>query len=159
MGNYILLCHGDRHDEDKFTPPNHSEVVYWGEPGCLLPVSAAINALHAIRLNPRDIESISRIFTGLATLSGKGLVKSHDDGPNLHLAGDDRLPCVLINLQTRRYARLRSDWQVDLRELMSELNESMLHLLCCEDADDTLDWNALERLDGLTISDPDSVLH
>ncbi|MBB5020084.1 hypothetical protein HNQ59_003397 [Chitinivorax tropicus] len=159
MGSYILLCHGERQDDERFTPPNHSEVVYWGEPGCLLPISAAINALHAIRLNPQDIESISRIFIGLASLSGKGLVKTYEGGPNLHLEGDDKVPCMLINLQTHCYARLKSDWHIELRQLMDELEDSMVHLLCCEDIDDGMDWGDLEQIVGLTLSNPHAVLH
>lgn len=155
MGNYILLCHGDRIEHSSFNVPAHSEIIYWGAPGYLLDADAAWTVIPQIRGNPTDLESINRLFKDLPPLAERTLEGGNFYAPDLALSGDDNLLCIFINMNTNAYALLGSGWSTRLKNLAAALRNDLLHLLCCTGANP---HPSMSVLDGLQQRDPGSVI-
>lgn len=150
MANYILLCHGAPREYSSFEVPELSEVVYWGAPGYLLPADVAWTSIAQIRMNPTDLDSIGRSFKGLPPLEDRTLTGGKTYAPDLNLAGDDNLLCILINMNTNEYALLGNDWSSRLSAITAAMETDLLHLLCCTGSNPHPNMRVL---DGLSVKD------
>lgn len=133
MSNIILLCHGQQREFAGFDLPSGGEVQYRGNFGTPLSVAVARSLVAALLEDPTiSDQQIAREihgYRGEEPLSGPGSFR-----PDFSLRGDDRLPCFLLNLTTRRWAPLGRNFESTLHEIVTVLTPAgafWLNLLCC----------------------------
>ncbi len=136
--NLLLLCHGGRREFGSFELGRDQSVQYRGNFGSNLSYQAAREIVTAIMDDPTV--SDERLARGFRTkydpqpaLEGPG-----GFAPDFNLAGDDRLPCFMMNLSTRKWARLGATWRSRLSVMCGQLGDQAfwLNLLCCANIDE-----------------------
>lgn len=134
MSNYVLVCHGGIREFSSVELQDGQEVQYRGNFGAPLGYGTALAIWNAIKSDP--IVSDRQLATGIANYQPQDVL--HGPGtfsPDLDLGGDDNLFLFMININTRRYARLGAKWETRLSTLTRLLGANgrsfWLNLLCC----------------------------
>lgn len=136
--NLLLLCHGGRREFSAFDLGRNQSVQYRGNYGSNLSYQAAREIVHTIMDDPTI--SDERLARGFRTkyypqeaLEGPG-----GFAPDFNLSGDDRLPCFIMNLSTRKWSRLGGGWRSRLSTVCGDLGDQAfwLNLLCCANIDE-----------------------
>ncbi len=129
--NLILLCHGALKEFSSFELANRQTVQYRGNYGTPLSAQAAAAVIKALKSDPymtdKQLASSLKGYIPTAPLEGKG-----GFSPDVSLAGDDNLPCFIMNMANGRWWPLPGTWRSTLGRVVSDLGSPLwLNLLCC----------------------------
>lgn len=136
--NLLLLCHGGIREFGSFALKRDQSVQYRGNFGSNLGYQAAREIVTALMDDPTITDE--RLARGFGNkyypqppLDGPG-----GFAPDFNLGGDDRLPCFVMNLSTRKWTRLGGAWKSRLSVMIEQLGDQAfwLNLLCCANIDD-----------------------
>jgi len=130
--NMLLLCHGTLKEIGSFELAKDQTVQYRGNFGTFLSEMAALALVQSLLSDPmmtdEQIASQIKHYKPQPPLEGPGSF-----APDIQLEGDDNLLCMQMNLNTRRYIRLWSDWRSTLNREINHLDgqPAWINLLCC----------------------------
>ena len=134
--NALLLCHGQLRLDSSFELAAGQSVQYRGNFGTDLSADVAFALTQALLSNPliTDEQLSTQInhYQPQDALDGPGGFR-----PDIDLSGDDALPCIFMNMGTRKWVYLRHGWSSRLSTVCAYLKSPLwLNLLCCTKLDD-----------------------